>query len=146
MHTSLKRTVYWAPRILAIAFALFVSIFALDVFGEGQGFWRTLAALLIHLIPTYLVLIALAVAWRWEWVGAVLFVGLAIWYVVMSGGRQHWSAYLVISGSLLLLGGLFAANWIWRGELKPATYSVAGPGGNYERFDRGARRPDLALA
>ena len=29
------------------------------------------------LIPTFLILIVLAVSWRWEWVGAVLFTALA---------------------------------------------------------------------
>ena len=32
---------------------------ALDVFSEGYGFGETVLALLIHLVPTYLVVIAL---------------------------------------------------------------------------------------
>ena len=47
-----KKVLYWAPRVSCIAFALFLSLFAMDVFGEGLGFWRTLFALFLHLIPT----------------------------------------------------------------------------------------------
>jgi len=31
-------------------------LFALDVLSEGYGFWKTLLALLIHLVPVYIVL------------------------------------------------------------------------------------------
>jgi|APSaa5957512622_1039677.scaffolds.fasta_scaffold391781_1 hypothetical protein len=73
-----------------------------------------LMALVIYMIPVYLVVIALVIAWKWEWVGAVVFIGLAIFYVVMSGGRQHWSAYAVISGTLMVIGALFGVGWKYR--------------------------------
>lgn len=88
-------------------------MFALDVFGEGYGFGETILALLIHLIPTYLVIIALIIAWRWEGVGSILFILFALFYLVMSGGGG-W----VISGPLFLLGFLFLLNWIHKRRLK----------------------------
>lgn len=110
----LERLLYWAPRVLSLLFAGFISLFALDVFGAGYGFWETLLALAIHLIPTAILLLVAALAWRWEWVGALAYLGMAVWYVVGTGGRQHWTAYLVIVGSLLLLAGLYLLNWRWR--------------------------------
>jgi len=71
MNKTTKRVLFWGPRILCILFAVFVSLFALDVFGEGFGFWQTIIALVMHLIPTYVVVIALVIAWRWEWVGTI---------------------------------------------------------------------------
>ncbi|MHC1769401.1 MAG: hypothetical protein AB9869_34810 [Verrucomicrobiia bacterium] len=118
MTTTAKRLLFWIPRILCLVFAAFISIFALDVFGEGLGFWRTSLALLMHLIPTFLILIVLAVSWRWEWVGAILFTALALLYLFTSWGQLHWSAYVVISGPLCLLGVLFLLNWVWRAELR----------------------------
>jgi hypothetical protein len=76
MKESVKRLVFWTPRILCTLFAAFISVFALDVFGEGYGFWETVVALLMHLIPTGVILIVLAIAWRWEWVGGALFTAL----------------------------------------------------------------------
>lgn len=118
MHTTMKRLLFWTPRILCILFAVFLSVFALDVFGEGLGFWETVLALLIHLVPVYIVVIVLVVAWRWEWVGAILFTVLAVLYVVSAWGRFHWSAYVAISGPLVLLGVLFLFNWIYRAQLQ----------------------------
>lgn len=120
MNTSMRRVLYWAPRVLGIVFAGFISLFALDVFEEHQGFGPTLVALLMHLIPTALVLGVLAIAWRWEWVGSVVFTALGCLYIATAWGRFHWSAYAVISGPLFLLGGLFLANWLKRGALREA--------------------------
>ncbi len=117
MRTVLMRGMLWAPRILAILFAAFVAMFALDVFGEGYGFWGTVLALAMHLIPVYLVLLALLVAWRWELVGGTLFAALGVAYLVLFGGRFHWSAYALISGPLFLLGALFAIDGLYRTRL-----------------------------
>jgi len=116
MNRNLKRALFWAPRVLCILFAMFVSLFALDVFSEGYGFWGTIAALLIHLVPTYIVVLALIVAWRWEWVGAILFSGLAAFYVILVWGRFPVVTYASISGPLLLVGLLFLVNWVYRAE------------------------------
>ena len=72
----------------------------------------------MHLIPTWIVLIVLLLAWRWEWIGAVLFIALGVFYIVVTATRFHWAAYVTISGSLFLVGGLFLANWIHREELR----------------------------
>jgi hypothetical protein len=113
-----RLALFWTPRILCILFALFLSLFALDVFGEGYGFWEALLALLIHLTPVYLVIITLLVAWKWEWVGGLLFLGLAAGYILMTWGRFEWSVYLAISGPLALLGVLFLLNWKYRAQLR----------------------------
>ena len=108
MNTGTMPLLFWAPRVLCILFATFLSIFALDVFGEGYGFGETIIALLMHLIPTLAIVISLVIAWRWEWVGAILFVAVALFFLVSSGG-ESW----IISGPLFLVGVLFLLNWIY---------------------------------
>jgi C4-dicarboxylate transporter len=62
-----KKLLYWAPRGLCLAFALFLCLLvAAEVFTQGLGFWRTLLALFMHLIPVFGLLLILALAWRWE--------------------------------------------------------------------------------
>ena len=61
-----RRTLFWTPRALSILFIAFLSMFALDVFGEGLSFWQTLLALTMHLIPSFILIAALVLAWRWE--------------------------------------------------------------------------------
>ena len=121
MKNPVKRVVFWMPRILCLLFAVFISLLALDVFGEGYGFWGTIFAFLIHLIPTGIILIALAIAWRWEWIGAILFVALGVWYLIMAWGKFDWITYLLIAGPLFLVGALFLVNWLYRAELRPST-------------------------
>ncbi len=107
----MQRALRWAPRVLGILFAIFISLFALDVFGEGYSFWETTLALLMHLIPTGILLVILALSWRWEWVGGILFPALGILYLVVFWGWFHWPAYAAISGPLFLEGALFLINW-----------------------------------
>ena len=103
-----KKLLYWTPRILSIIFAVFISLFALDVFSEGFSFWETVLALVMHLIPTYLIIIAIIVAWKWEIIGGGIFIALGLFYIVMA-----WPsiiAILFISGPLFLIGGLYIFN------------------------------------
>ncbi len=121
MKTPLKRLLIWTPRVLCLLFAAFISLFAADVFGEGYGFWQTILALLIHLIPTWILLAVLVLSWRREWTSGILFNVLGALYLVMFWGRFHWSAYLCISGPLFLVGTLFTLNWLYRSELRTET-------------------------
>jgi len=115
---SLRQFLFWAPRGITIAFILFLGLFALDVFGEGHGFWGTLVALAMHLIPNLIVLAILILAWRWEWTGALLFFGLGVFYIAWSGGRFPFITYLTISGPLFLVSLLFLVGWLFRDQIR----------------------------
>lgn len=110
-----KALLYWPPRALSILFVLFLSVFALDVFEESEGFWQTSLALGLHLIPALIVLAILVIAWRWEWVGAVLFTAAAVWYAVTAHRHPDW--ILTIAGPLLLVAALFLADDLIRRRL-----------------------------
>lgn len=113
---------YWAPRVLGVLFAVFLSIFAADVFEEGAGFRATAVALLVHLLPTFLVLLVLALAWRHELAGGIAFLLVGVLYLAVSVGRLHWSASVVIAGPLFVIGLLF----IW--SFLASRSGVAGQG------------------
>ena len=98
---------YWTPRALGLAYAVYISLFALDVFAEGYSFLETTAALLIHLIPTYVSIAVLAVAWKWERVGAGLYMIFGLAYVLLTWDKQWPLAWLAVSGPLAVIGTLF---------------------------------------
>ena len=124
MTTLRSRTLLWTPRVLAIAYIIFRSLFALDVFNEVHGFWRILPALSIHLIPSFLLLGALVLAWRWEWIGAMLYAAAGVVYIVRVMPRPLSPAIklnwvLAIAGPALLVAALFLASWWKHDELHP---------------------------
>lgn len=117
MTTQTKQLLLWAPRVLGILFALFLSLFALDVFGIGYSFWETVVALFMHLLPVFALLITIALAWRWEWVGALLFGGFSVWYVATTWGEFPVSTYLIIAAPAFVIALLYAIDWFYRAEL-----------------------------
>ncbi len=88
MANAFAQLLYWAPRVLGILYALFLSIFAADVFEEGGSFRTTAVALLVHLLPAFLVLLVLALAWRCELAGGVIFILLGVVYLTLAVGRM----------------------------------------------------------
>jgi len=99
---------YWAPRVLTIFFIAFLSIFALDVFSEGYGFLELSVALFMHLIPSFILVAILLIAWKWEKIGGIIFIVLALGFTVFFNTYQQGIlAFLAISGPPFLIGALF---------------------------------------
>ena len=92
MKTSTK-VLYWTPRILCILAILFVSLFALDSFSSERTFWQNAAAFLMHLIPSFILLAVLIIAWKWEKVGGIILtiIGLAfsIFLFIFNYNKNH---------------------------------------------------------
>jgi hypothetical protein len=105
MKTSLADLLRWAPRILGIAASLFLALFALDAFSGDTPFLPAFGDFVVHLLPAALVLTAVVIAWRRAWIGAIVFVALAVAYGFMAQARPDW--ILAISGPLFAVGLLF---------------------------------------
>ena len=105
------RLLFWAPRILCFAFAAFLAIFALDVFEMHLGAARTALALLMHLLPSLIVLAILFLVWNREWIGAVVFPMLAVAHYVSKRGQLDPVGYAAIELPLLVLAFLFWMSW-----------------------------------
>ncbi len=73
MKKSIK-IFHWLPRVLCILAILFVSIFALDAFSPKLTIWQQLGAFVIHLIPSFVLLAFLIVAWKREYIGGIIFI------------------------------------------------------------------------
>lgn len=122
MSNTPNRILYWTPRAVSIAFVLFLGMFALDVFDGRHGFLETMIALAVHLIPSLLLIAALILAWRWEWIGAVVYGAGGLLYLsevlprpLPAAIKASW--ILCIAGPAILVAALFLANWFKRAEL-----------------------------
>jgi len=110
---------HWIPRVLCILAILFISMFALDSFAPGLTVWEQIGGFLIHLIPSYVLLAALAVAWKWEKIGGIIFMalglGLSPFIFTMNLDRTGsvWMALgivLVINIPFVMVGALFVVS------------------------------------
>ena len=116
MKTS-NSLIYWLPRIICILAILFVSMFALDAFAPGLSIWQQLGDFLMHLIPSFVLLAFLIVAWKWELVGGIIFtiigLGLSPFIFTLNHNRNHFSVgaslrvVLVITFPFVVAGILF---------------------------------------
>ncbi|MFH1192720.1 MAG: hypothetical protein V1656_00135 [Candidatus Jorgensenbacteria bacterium] len=109
---------HWAPRILSLLFVGFISLFALDTFDTYSG-WAAVLPFLMHLIPSFVLLAVIIVAWKYDLVGAVLFLVSAALYVGVAGLYRPRSWYLLISGPAALVGILFLLNWFGKRKSQP---------------------------
>lgn len=116
MKPVAKYILFWMPRGLAILFAGFIGMFALDAFSEGHGFWSTMLAFAMHLVPMLILICVIVVSWRREWIGAVVYFVLAVLYWLNFSAKPTW--ILTIAGPLLLLAALYLLGWYYRNEVR----------------------------
>lgn len=116
----------WVPRILCIFMIFFISMFALDAFGPELTFWQQIGGFLIHLIPSYILIAALVIAWKWEYVGGWIFTVLGILFSIavflINFNRNHFSAgqslinMFIVAIPFIAVGLLF----LWSYHVKKA--------------------------
>jgi len=73
-----KNLIFWLPRVLCILAIAFISIFALDAFRSHLTFWQQLRNFIIHMIPSFILIAILVIAWKREITGGIIFVTLGL--------------------------------------------------------------------
>jgi hypothetical protein len=97
-------------------FLLFLSLFSLDVIQPGLGFWEIVLGLLMHNIPTFILLILVLVAWKYEIVGGIAFILAGLLYILMLSTSSSFEWYMlswsiIIAGPAFFISILFFINW-----------------------------------
>jgi hypothetical protein len=114
-NQKISKFLFWTPRILSILFILFLSLFSLDIFDMKLTFWETILGLLMHNIPSLVLLVILLISWKYEIVGGIAFTLAGLFYVVMlAKDNFEWyklSWIFTIAGPAFLVGALFFVNW-----------------------------------
>jgi len=73
-----KGGIFWTPRIIVIVLALFLAIFSFDVFESCNSFLSCLLGLFMHNLPSIFLLVILAISWKHEFFGAIIFLSLGV--------------------------------------------------------------------
>jgi len=106
----MRKFIYWTPRILTILLIIFIRILAFDVFnGEYSGF-ELIIALFMHLVPTFILVGILILAWKKELIGGLVFIALAIFTVIFFNVREDPISLLFTTFPILIVGILFITN------------------------------------
>jgi hypothetical protein len=119
----MKQFLTWCPRLLTLAFALFISAFAADAFSAGGTIWQQTGDFLMHLIPTAVTLGFLWIAWRYRVVGGLLFILWGLVFTINFGTHRSAALFLLFSMPLLLSGFLFLFSQLYVKKTPPANHS-----------------------
>ncbi|MEY8019263.1 hypothetical protein AB8P51_00390 [Muriicola sp. SD30] len=115
------KILFCLPRILAILAILFISMFALDAFQHGLTLWQQILAFLMHLVPSFILLAVLIIAWKRELLGGIIFLILGLGlspFVFLHNYQMNQSVWMslgiitMITIPFVLVGVLFiAGHW-----------------------------------
>lgn len=97
----------WIPRGLSIIFILLLSLFALDAFSAEAPFMQKLAGFFIHLIPSFMLVIALVISWKRPVAGGCILIFLSLLFTVFFQTYRSFPNFLIISLPLAVIGVLF---------------------------------------
>ncbi len=97
----------WTPRILTIAFILFISLFALDSFGGDVPVLHQIIGFIIHLIPSFVLVAILILAWKKPQIGGIIFLGIGCAFTIFFNTYEHLLNFLLISCPVFIIGILF---------------------------------------
>lgn len=109
MKVANRDIILWAPRIVGLGLALFLSLFALDAFSDPRGVLATIIAILMGLIPALITLVAVVIGWKRQGIAAIIFLVGAIFYAINALEHPDW--ILIITGPLVLEAALFYLSW-----------------------------------
>lgn len=86
-----NKYISWTVRILLMLIIGLFFMFSLDVFDmrAGEPLLAIVKGFLIHNTFTFVLLLILAVTWRWEHIGGLLLIGTGIYMVFFFGGPAH---------------------------------------------------------
>lgn len=99
------KILHWAARILAMLCIGFISLFALDAFDSDKPFTEQLMDYLIHLLPCFILLIILIIAWKRERLGGIIFsvLGLGLSPYVFFMNYRNNDSILISLGVIALI-------------------------------------------
>lgn len=121
---------HWLPRLLGLAAIGFISIFALDSFDPSLPLAEQLLHFGAHMLPSFLLLAILAIAWKWERIGGIIFLLLGLGFsplvYMLNHGRNRFSVaqslvvVLIITVPFIITGSLFLLSYRQKKKLQTA--------------------------
>jgi len=97
----------WIPRVLAMIFIVFLSLFALDTFSGDAPLVKKLAGFFVHLIPSFILVLTWLISWKKPLMGGSIFILLSIAFAFFFRTYRSVPTFLLITFPVALVGILF---------------------------------------
>ena len=101
----------WTPRALTALVVMLLAIFALDVFDGEQSFKESVLGFLIHIIPSYSLLVTLLIAWKRPLYGGFLLLVCALFFTAYFHTYREIFTFMIISVPIIIVGVLFILSY-----------------------------------
>jgi hypothetical protein len=101
MKTSLW---LWIPRGIMFFYIIFLLLFALDTFDTPQPLGEQILDFFIHGLPSWILIIVLAITWNKPYLAGISFIVLASLGMIFFSTYQHLSGFLVVTLPPMLIG------------------------------------------
>lgn len=126
INPRLAKIIHWTPRVAAILIIFFISLFSLDVFEMEASPLELLGGFLIHNIPAIAMLVLLIFAWKRPAVGFVAFLIAGVLFALFFvRDLDALPNLLIFVAPILLIAGLFYADWKWLQPQPPGQVDAA---------------------
>ncbi len=122
----------WIAGIICILAILFISLFAFDAITPNQTFWQNAGALLISLLPSFVLIAILIIALKWKLAGGIILtlagLVLGVFIFNLNYNQRHFTLVqslrnisilclpFVIAGILFILSHFLVKKRLVRGE------------------------------
>ena len=106
------KILYWFPRVLAILAILFMLVFSIDCFDGTSAIKEKLICFGMHNIPALIITAVLVIAWKWELIGGILFITVALAGSIFFRGFSGNPGSLIVMAPFVVVGFLLILNHV----------------------------------
>jgi hypothetical protein len=105
-------------------------MFALDAFNPERTIWQQIGDFLMHLIPSFVLIALLIIAWKWEFIGGIIFIIIGVGMspiIFMHNYKMNHSIWmslttiLIITIPFVIVGVLFIVSHYRKKNLPETT-------------------------
>lgn len=97
----------WIPRVLAMIFIVFLSLFALDAFSGDAPFIKKVGGFIVQLITSFILVFTWLISWKRPLMGGSIFILLSIAFAFLLRTYRSVPTFLLITFPVALVGILF---------------------------------------
>lgn len=110
--------VIWIPRVLGVLYIVFFSVFSMDTLQNNVPLIERMGGLLIHLLPSFVLIALLILSWSRPLLGGFIFSFCSLYVTVYFHTYQSIFSFLCFTLPLAIMALLFFISPVKEKKLK----------------------------